>query len=226
MKVNLETRNNISHSNKVSDMTLVKRAKNRDFSAFEELVTRYETKVYNLAYKMLGSQEDAEDVLQDTFISAFKSLGGFKEKASFSTWIYRIATNACLMKLRTPKSRTVSLDDQSSVLTKGIIDWSENTAILLDRKELREVMDQAIKSLPEMYRAVFVLRDVEGLSNSEAAKVLTISVAAVKSRLHRARLYLREKLSDYFSASPMTPKRTSIGLLRRGKSPLKKKKGK
>ena len=190
---------------KLSDRVLVKKAKNHDFEAFEELVTRYETRVYNLAYKMLGSQEDAEDILQDTFLSAFKSIAGFKEKSSFSTWIYRIATNACLMKLRTKQSRTVSLDNKSSIITKGIVDWSGNAEISLDRKELREVINQAVKLLPEMYRAVFVLRDVENLSNSEAAKVLNLSVAAVKSRLHRARLYLREKLSDYFSARGKLP---------------------
>ncbi|MCK4306669.1 sigma-70 family RNA polymerase sigma factor, partial [candidate division WOR-3 bacterium] len=170
---------------KLSDRVLVKKAKNHDFEAFEELVTRYETRVYNLAYKMLGSQEDAEDILQDTFLSAFKSIAGFKEKSSFSTWIYRIATNACLMKLRTKQSRTVSLDNKSSIITKGIVDWSGNAEISLDRKELREVINQAVKLLPEMYRAVFVLRDVEGLSNSEAAKVLNLTIAAVKSRLHR-----------------------------------------
>ncbi len=195
MKVKPETGN----KDKASDMTLVKRAKNRDFSAFEELVTRYEIKVYNLAYKMLGSQEDAEDVLQDIFLSAFKSIDEFKEISSFSTWIYRIATNACLMKLRSKKSQTISLDDKPNSLTAEITDWSQNSATLLDRKELREIMEKAIKSLPKMNRAVFILRDVEGLSNSEASKVLNISIAAVKSRLHRARLYLREKLSNYFS---------------------------
>ena len=189
----------------LSDKVLVKKAKNHDFDAFEELVTRYETKVYNLAYKMLGSQEDAEDILQDTFISAFKSLSSFKEKSSFSTWIYRIATNACLMKLRTKQSKTVSLDNHLSVLTKRIVDWSENAEISFNRKELRKVIDQAVKSLPEMYRVVFILRDIEELSNIEAAKVLGISVSAVKSRLHRARLYLREKLSDYFSGENKSP---------------------
>jgi len=183
---------------KVSDKTLVKQAKNHDFKAFEELVNRYESKVYNLAYKMLGSREDAKDVLQDTFISAFKALDGFREKSSFSTWIYRIATNSCLMKLREGKHKTISLEDKEFTVAKEAVDWSEDPSSLLERKELRKVMDKAIKSLPNMLRTVFVLRDIEGLSNQEAAKMLGVSIAAVKSRLHRARLYLREKLSDYF----------------------------
>lgn len=180
----------------LSDNTLVKQAKVGNFNAFDELVTRYETKVYNLAYKMLGSEADAKDVLQETFISAFKALDNFKEKSSFSTWIYKIATNAALMKFRRNSSQIISLNDQPSTIET--IDWSENLSDVLDREELKKVLDNAIKSLPEMYRAVFVLRDVEGLSNSEAAQVLGISLATVKSRLHRARLYLREKLSKYF----------------------------
>ncbi|MDI6840043.1 MAG: sigma-70 family RNA polymerase sigma factor [bacterium] len=183
---------------KVSDSTLVKKAKRHDFKAFEELVNRYETKVYNLAYKMLGSREDAKDVLQDTFMSAFKSLDRFKEKSSFSTWIYRIATNACLMKFRERKPQIVSLDDRPFTTSKEIMDWSKNPAAILEHEELKRVMDRMIKSLPAQYRTVFVLRDVEGLSNSQTAKVLRISIGAVKSRLHRARLYLREKLSAYF----------------------------
>lgn len=180
----------------LSDKTLVKRAKDGDFNAFDELITRYETKVYNLAYKMLGSQEDAKDVLQETFISAFKALDNFKEKSSFSTWIYRIATNASLMKLRAKDSQVVSLNNQPTTIET--IDWSESLSDTLDRAELKKVLDDAISSLPELYRVVFVLRDIEGLSNYETAKVLGISIGAVKSRLHRARLYLREKMAKYF----------------------------
>lgn len=180
----------------LSDKALVKRAKNGEFNAFDELVTRYETKVYNLAYKMLGSEEDAKDILQETFILAFKGLDNFKEKSSFFTWIYRIATNACLMKLRAKEPEAISLNEHFNAIET--IDWSESLSDTLDRDETRKVLDNAIKSLPEMYRAVFVLRDVEGLSSVETAKVLGITVGAVKSRLHRARLYLREKLSEYF----------------------------
>jgi len=181
-----------------SDETLVKQAKAGNFKTFEELVNRHEAKVYNLAYKILSSQEDAKDALQDTFISAFKSLNKFKERSSFSTWIYRIATNVCLMKLRQRKPHMVSLDEKSFTTSKQSMDWSKNPAILLENEELRKVMDNAIKSLPGQYRAVFVLRDVGGLSNSQVAKTLSLSIGAVKSRLHRARLYLRERLSAYF----------------------------
>lgn len=144
---------------------------------------------------MLGSQEDAKDILQETFISAFKALDNFKERSSFSTWIYKIATNACLMKLRAKRPSVTSLNEQPNAIET--IDWSESLSDTLDREELRKVLDDTIKSLPEMYRAVFVLRDVDGLSGSETAKVLGITIGAVKSRLHRARLYLREKLSKY-----------------------------
>ncbi|MBI4722282.1 MAG: sigma-70 family RNA polymerase sigma factor [Candidatus Stahlbacteria bacterium] len=179
----------------LSDKVLVKRAKSGDFHSFDELVSRYETKVYNLAYRMLGSQDDAKDILQETFISAFKALNNFREKASFSTWIYRIATNACLMKFRTKEPRVISIDKEP--LVAETIDWSESLSDTLDREELKKVLDKAISSLPKTHRVVFVLRDIEGLSSSEASKVLNISIAAVKSRLHRARLYLREKLSKY-----------------------------
>jgi len=178
-----------------SDKVLVKRAKSGNFHSFDELVSRYETKVYNLAYRMLGSQDDAKDILQETFISAFKALNNFREKSSFSTWIYRIATNACLMKLRTKEPRVISIDTKPSVAET--IDWSENLQGTLDREELKKILDKAISSLPKTHRVVFVLRDIEGLSSSEASKVLNISIAAVKSRLHRARLYLREKISKY-----------------------------
>ncbi len=182
----------------LSDKVLVKQAKENNFKAFEELVNRYETKVYNLAYKILGSQEDAKDILQDTFLSAFKSIDKFKEKSNFSTWIYRIATNACLMKFRKKEPKMVSLDDRLFATGKEAIDWSKNPLTLLEEEELKKVMNQAIKSLPPSHRAVFVLRDIEKLSNLQTAKALGISVSAVKSRLHRARLCLREKLSGYF----------------------------
>lgn len=174
----------------------------------EELISRYEDRVYALAFRMTGNRQDAEDVLQDTFLNVVRSLGGFRGGSSFSTWLYRIATNAALTRLRQLKRRNMGEEEfldgvyslkQTAAGNTMLTDWSlEPENRLLDR-EARTMMDQAIGELPEIYRAVFVLRDVEGLPAAEVADILELSVPAVKSRLHRARLYLRNRLSDYFS---------------------------
>ena len=188
---------------KASDEALVARSKEGDQTAFAELVNRYESKIYSLAHKMTGNREDAADVLQEAFLDAYKSLSHFKEEAKFSTWFYRIATNVCLMKLRKRKGEAViSLDEplftEEGERPREIPDWSTNPGVAVLNEELKEVMDEAIKALPPAYKSVFVLRNLEGLSNAETGKVLGESLAAVKSRLHRARIFLREKLSQYF----------------------------
>jgi RNA polymerase sigma-70 factor, ECF subfamily len=189
----------------VSDELLVKKTKNGDYSSYEELVRRYEKKIYNIAYRFLGNQSDASDVLQETFLQALRKISGFKGNSLFSTWIYRIAVNLCLMKKRKEKvMRTVSFD--TPVLTHNEEelkrdfpeDWSKSPAASLDNKELKETLDNAIGMLPRDYRSVFILRDMNNLSNEEAARVLKISLAAVKSRLHRARMFLRNEVSRYF----------------------------
>ncbi len=176
--------------------------------ALEALVSRYERRVYNLAYRMLGNKEDAEDVLQDTFLNVIRSIDGFRSRSSFSTWLYRVAANAALTKLRQRSKREKSegefLDQVYSVTESAhsdskLVDWSDRPAERLLDQEARQVMDEAISELPEIYRVVFVLRDVQGLPASEVAEILDLSVPAVKSRLHRARLYLRNRLSDYFT---------------------------
>jgi RNA polymerase sigma-70 factor (ECF subfamily) len=178
----------------LTDWALIKKANSGNRSAFDELVARYEKKVYNLSCKMLGAEEDAKDALQETFLSAFKALDSFKGKSSFSTWLYRIATNVCLMKIRKKSFGLVSLD---KLLDIEPVDGSNSLSTTIDRDELKKVLDSAIKSLPEMYRTVFILRDINGLSISETASVLKLSVPTVKSRLHRARSYLRDKVSKY-----------------------------
>lgn len=188
---------------KEPDEVLVQKSKGGDQAAFAELVNRYESKIYGLAHKMMGNREDAADVLQETFLDAHKSLSSFRGEAKFSTWLYRIATNVCLMKLRKKEGGAViSLDEpiptEEGQRPREIPDWSTNPAAVVLNEELRQVMDEAIKELPPLYKSVFVLRDLEGLSNVEVGKVLGESVAAVKSRLHRARLFLRERLSQYF----------------------------
>lgn len=190
------------------DEELIARIRRDDAVALEELVSRYEDRVYNLAYRMLGNKEDAEDVLQDTFVNVVRGLDSFKGKSSFSTWLYRVAANAALTKIRKrsrrEKSESEFLDDVYSVRQaahSGVVltDWSTNPATSLLDEEARKELQKAIGELPEIYKAVFVLRDVQGLPAAEVAEVLGLSVAAVKSRLHRARLYLRNRLSSYFA---------------------------
>ena len=189
----------------LSDKQLVAEAKAGNHQAFEKLVERHEDKVYGLALRMMGNEADAEDVLQDTFLSAYKGLKNFKEKAAFSTWLYRLATNAALMKLRKKKGdKSIPLDEQMAefVPNPEIRDWSAAPDSILEGKELKEIMEQAIQSLPDMYRAVFLLKDVERLKNDEIASILNISVPAVKSRLHRARLHLRKLIGQYLAGEP------------------------
>jgi RNA polymerase sigma-70 factor (ECF subfamily) len=187
---------------KASDEALVAMSKEGDQPAFAELVNRYESKIYSLAHKMMGNREDAADVLQEAFLDAYKSLSHFKEKAKFSTWLYRIATNVCLMKLRKRKEALISLDEplltEEGEYLREIPDWSTNPEAVVLNKELKQMMDEAIKALPPVYKSAFVLRNLEGLSNAETSKVLGESLATVKSRLHRARIFLRERLSQYF----------------------------
>ena len=189
----------------VSDEILVKKSREGDYSSFEELVKRHEKKIYNLCYRLTGSREDANDALQETFLQAFRKLSSFKGKSKFSTWLYRIAVNVCLMRKRKEKKmKTVSLD--VPILTRKADeikrelpdDWSKNPLATLENEEIRGILSNAIDSLPEEYRTVLVLRGVNGFSNEEVAKMLEISLPAVKSRLHRARLFLRDTLSQYF----------------------------
>lgn len=189
-------------SQKRTDQELVTLAKGSDFVAFEELVSRHGGRVYSYLYRLLGNREDAEDLLQQTFLSAFENLSRFREEASFRTWITRIATNFALMKFRKEgKIHEVSLDNPQHFnedgvpLPQEIADWSVNPAETLERKELVEILERAIASLPQIYRAVFLLRDVEGLSNKAVSEMMDLTISAVKSRLMRARLFLRKQIS-------------------------------
>ncbi len=185
------------------DAELVQLAQGGDTRAFDELVRRYQDKVYRLSYKILRHEEDASEALQDAFLSAFRGLKNFKAESTFSTWLYRIATNASLMKYRKRREGHVSLEQSQSsdggAEPMQIPDWTQQPLTELLTSETREVMGEGIEKLPEELRTVFVLRDVEGLSNAEVAEVLNLSVAAVKSRLHRARIALRDRLNRYFA---------------------------
>jgi RNA polymerase sigma-70 factor (ECF subfamily) len=185
---------------KATDEELVRRAQQDDERAFGELVTRYESKVYSLAMKMLRNPEDAEDVLQETFLRAYRGIKSFKGNSTFSTWIYRITANSALMRLRKKQLPQVSIEDSDERETPiSIVDWAPGPVEQLLNKEMQRVMDEAIETLPPEFRQVFILRDVEELSNGDVAEILDLSVAAVKSRLHRARLKVRNRLAHYFS---------------------------
>jgi len=186
----------------LTDSDLVGRAKAGDKGAFDLLVTRHESKVYALSLRMLGSPEDAEDVLQEVFIKAYESLPGFRGDSAFSTWLYRITTNACLMRIRKRKLDTVSLDEPvgpEGDSTREIPDWTRDPSSQVMDEEFKSVLAKHVNELDPDNRIVFVLRDVHGLTTDDTASVLGLTVPAVKSRLHRARLFLRQRLSDYFS---------------------------
>lgn len=186
------------------DAELVRRAKAGELAAFEELVTRYETRVYTLARRIVGQDQDAEDVTQQTFLSALEHLGGFREEASFYTWLMRIATRTALKVIRKRKGLpTVSLEEmtepqegQDSIPhPEFIADWRQSPEELAQKNEIQRLLDVALAQLDTKHRLVFLLRDVEGLSVKETADALGLSEANVKIRLLRARLQLREQLT-------------------------------
>jgi RNA polymerase sigma-70 factor (ECF subfamily) len=191
----------------IANAELVRRAKSGDLNAFEELIGRHERRVYSLALRILRHQHDAEDVTQQALLSAVEHLPQFREEASFSTWLMRIATHAALKVLRKRKGLpTVSLeqateptDDEGALPhPEFIADWRENPATLVERSETQRLLDEALNELDEKHRLVFLLRDVEGLSVRETAEALELSEANVKVRLLRARLQLRERLTRAF----------------------------
>jgi RNA polymerase sigma-70 factor (ECF subfamily) len=185
------------------EMALVHAAKRGDVTAFEQLVKRYDRNIFRIAQHITQNREDAEDVVQDAFLKAYENLDHFQEQSKFYTWLVRIAVNESLMKLRRRRSdRTVSLDEdietEEDTMPREVADWSPNPEQLYKQGELKDILRKTIQGLPASFRAVFVLRDVEGLSTEETAQALDLSIPAVKSRLLRARLQLRERLNKYF----------------------------
>ncbi len=182
---------------------LLAKARQGDTAAFNDLITRYSRKIYRLAKHITQNDEDAEDVLQETFLKSYEHLADFHGQSKFYTWIVRIAVNESLMKLRKRKSdRTVPLDEPldtgEDTVVREIAVWNDNPEQQYSREELGNILDEAVESLRPAFRTVFVLRDIEELSTEETAEALGISVPAVKSRLLRARLQLREKLTRFF----------------------------
>ena len=188
-----------------ADAELVRRAQGGELEAFEALTNRYEQRIYSLAMRMLRQEQDAEDVTQQAFLSALENLGGFRGDASFATWILRIATHAALKVIRKRKGLdTVSLEEATET-TDGydafphpeyIAYWRQSPELLVHNNEIRRLLDEALAKLDEKHRMVFLLRDVEGLSVKETAEALGLSEANTKVRLLRARLQLREELTQ------------------------------
>ena len=189
----------------VDDHDLVRRFKKGSMDAMEEIVAKYEDAIFNFGLKMCGQTQDAEDITQDTFLNAFKSLHGFREESKLKNWLFRIAANACIRKRRRKKcepDKEISLESllpgNNRPENYEIPDWSTDPGKALLRSELKQIIDTAITSLPGKYRAVFDLRDIEGFSTEETAKILGITVPSVKTRLHRARFFLRREISNRF----------------------------
>jgi RNA polymerase sigma-70 factor (ECF subfamily) len=200
------------------DRDLVERARNRDVAAFEQLVARYRSKVYGLALRMMQDASDAEEILQETMLSAWQNLPGFRGESAFGSWLYRICANFALMRLRRRKVEAESaaeqaganpapngenlpgprFDSEGTLLTMPSYDWSRGTEEKALDHELRRAIESATASLPEEHRTVFLLKDIEGLSYEEIAQAMGTTVPAVKSRLHRARLALREAIDNFY----------------------------
>ncbi|HRY29855.1 MAG TPA: sigma-70 family RNA polymerase sigma factor [Elusimicrobiota bacterium] len=189
----------------LSEPALIEKSKQGDAEAFSSLIRRYEDKIYNLAHHVCASAPaEADDIYQETFLSAYKKIGQFRADSQLGTWLYRIAANLCWMRLRKKRREPfvpiLDLPDAGEHRHTGapldkMKSHADDPAKLAQKKELRQTVERALEELPVEYRLVAVLSDIEGLPNDEIARILNLSLPAVKSRLHRARLFLRDRLS-------------------------------
>jgi RNA polymerase sigma-70 factor, ECF subfamily len=199
-------------SSNLTDLEIIKRAQKGDERAFTELVKRHETLVYSFAFKVCRDSEKANETWQDTFVNVYRKLHQFDGRSKFTTWLYSVVVNNCRMKRRQRKldQNSISIDtpdpahdhtdgEQDGPSAQTIPSWRDTPLDSVMDKELRSLLDEAIQQLPYDYRVVFILRDVEGLSAEEAGKILKLSIPAVKSRLRRARVFLRERLNSYMA---------------------------
>ena len=194
-----------------TELGLLEKAKQGDREAFWELAAPSVDPIYRLAMKLVKSQEDAEDVLQESFLKAIDAIQKFEGKSRFNTWLHRIAVNQALMKLRKRRSDIFSLDaprgDDPDGATQDLVDFTESALDGLQQEEANDVIEKALDDLPIDLRTVVVLRDLSRLSNEEAAQALEIPLGAVKWRLHRGRTLLRDKLSSYFDERSQSAER-------------------
>ena len=184
---------------------LVKDFQAGNVDAYDKIAELYQKRIYALSFNLMRNQMDAQDVVQEVLLTLFNKIHTFQGKSAFSSWVYRITLNSSYMKLRSKKKEPkISIDEllpsfnSAGFQQEKIQDWSENTESLLFTNETRGIINKAVDLLPEKERVVFLLRDVEGLSTEKVSAVLDLTIPAVKSRLHRARLFLRKKLSGYF----------------------------
>jgi RNA polymerase sigma-70 factor, ECF subfamily len=189
------------------DVALVERVRAGEIAAYDELVHKYERQIFRIAQHITQNREDAEDVMQDAFVKAFEKLDQFQGNSKFYTWLVRIAVNESLMRLRKRRTgKMVSMDDEilteEGSVPRDFADWAPDPEQNYNQAELADILRKTIQGLPPGFRVVFVLRDVDGLSTEETAQTLGLSIPAVKSRLLRARLQLRERLSRYFKRKP------------------------
>ena len=190
----------------VEDRALLDRAQDGDMEAFEALVERHEDRLYGLALRMTRSEADAAEVVQDTFLAAYQNLKNFRGEAAFGSWVHRIAANNALMRLRhrrvveaTEEPEGPEFDDRGHWAEYPAMDWSRRADDQLIDAELGQAIQKAADRLPEPYRQVFLLKDVEGLSYEQIAEITGDSVPAIKSRLHRARLSLRDAIDGFYN---------------------------
>ena len=179
----------------MNERELIARLQKRDEAAFEELIRQYEKKVYTLCFRMCGNSEDAEEAAQDAFLALWRGIDRFRQESSLSTWIYRLATNACIDTLRRRKkqSGSVSLDDEE--LFVDAVDTSPQPQETVEHRETQKLLQEGLSALPEEYRKVLILREIEGLSYTEIAESASIELGTVKSRISRGRSLLRNFLS-------------------------------
>ncbi len=184
----------------MDEQELILEAKAGNSKALAKLVKKYEKTIYSFAFKVCRNPDKAENTMQETFMSMVKSLKQFDGKSKLSTWLYRITANHCLMQYRKKSHEFVSVDDEDTLIgERSIADWKSVPSFSLENEELKLVLDEAIKKLSPEYRIVFLLRDVEELSTEETGIITNLSVPAVKSRLHRARAFLRQEISRTYN---------------------------
>ena len=198
------------------DLALVEQVRAGDISAYDTLVRKYERQIFRIAQHITQNREDAEDVMQDAFLKAYEKLDQFQGNAKFYTWLVRIAVNESLMRLRKRRTgRMVSIaedvETEEGSVPRDLADWAPDPEQNYGTSELADILRKTIQGLPRGFRVVFALRDVEGFSTEETAEALGLSVPAVKSRLLRARLQLRERLSRYFHRTGSSSRRKPTG---------------
>lgn len=193
----------------IDDQLILEDLRKQTPRAWENLILAYGNQVYGVALRILSHEKDAEDAVQEVWLTVSAKLTDFRGDAKLSTWLYRVTVNKCLEKVRARKRRrTETIEDRlpefegDGHFRQQFVDWSQKPALTLENRLLREEIEKALNSLPEEYRQVIILRDIEGLSGQETAEILEIGLAAVKTRLHRARAFVREKLSRKYGVKP------------------------